>query len=53
MGSMGETGTEYECRGVEGRLLPRNKDPLLGPGSVAETIPVSRVSPARGRRLHL
>ena len=45
LGSMGETGREDEGRGVETRLEVRSNEPLLGPGSVAETMPVSRVSP--------
>ena len=44
--SMGETGTERECEGKVGRLAVRKREPLLGPGSVADTMPVSRVSPA-------
>ena len=46
---MGETGTDEEGRGVVGRVHIRRREPLLGPGSVADTMPVSRVSLMRAR----
>lgn len=44
---MGETGRERDGRGTAGTVETRRREPRLGPGSVAETIPVSRVSPVR------
>lgn len=51
--SIGETGTDEEGRGVVGKVHIRRRDPLLGPGSVADTMPISRVSLMRVRRRNL
>ena len=52
MGSVGDPGTEREWDDERGgRLVVRKREPLLGPGSVADTMPVSRVSPALRCRL--